>query len=512
MMERSDGRYWIGCVDDDRLFLESAGRLIERAVRDRAREMPCEIELASGADEFMELLDEMNAERAELALLVTDQVMPGCSGLDLIERVRPENPFTSCILLTGYAGLESARYAINRHLLDQYVCKPVEDVQQFSDIVAGEVERFHLRRTEALQADEIRQKADQLREANERLERMKDVAEQVAYFSRELRTLDIDEVLNLIRDNVPPLFGAKSAFLFVPDRQNKLALWRERRFNCRAPVPPTLDINKVMRQALMSRRSAVAIRRESCLGAVQDIQVLEEASSDGLACVVIVFELSEELPPSDEHSTQLPAMLCLCGIEDTQNVSREILEYKALIVNDILRANIANALAHAETRRLANEDSLTGAKTRRAFEKLLNAEWERYERYQSKFCVALMDVDGLKHINDTFGHAAGDELIQKMAETINQYSRRSDTVGRYGGDEFCLLMPEIDKDGAEKVIARLQNELREVRYRLIGDGQPTVSVGVACSSENESPHTMLMAADAELYRQKKARRRASGRV
>ncbi len=57
MMERSDGRYWIGSVDDDRLFLESAGRLIERAVRDRAREMPCEIELASGADEFMELLD-----------------------------------------------------------------------------------------------------------------------------------------------------------------------------------------------------------------------------------------------------------------------------------------------------------------------------------------------------------------------------------------------------------------------------------------------------------------------
>ncbi len=510
MMEQSDSRYWIGCVDDDRLFLESAGRLIERAVRDRTSEMPFEIELASGADEFMELLDEMNAERAELALLVTDQVMPGCSGLELIEKVRPENPFTSCILLTGYAGLESARYAINGHLLDQYVCKPVEDVQQFSDIVAGEVERFHLRRTEALQADEIRQKADQLREANERLERMKDVAEQVAYFSRELRTLDIDEVLNLIRDNVPPLFGARSAFLFVPDRQNKLALWRERRFNCRAPVPPTLDINKVMRQALTSRKSAVAIRRESCLGAVQDIQVLEEASSDGLACVVIVFELSKEIP--DENSSQLPALLCLCGIEDTQNNSREVLEYKALIVNDILRANIANALAHAETRRLANEDSLTGAKTRRAFEKLLDAEWERYERYQSEFCVALMDVDGLKHINDTFGHAAGDELIQKMAATINRYSRRSDTVGRYGGDEFCLLMPEIDKDGAEKVIARLQNELKEVRYRLIADGQPTISVGVASSREKESPHAMLMAADAALYQQKKAGRRASKRV
>ncbi|MFO7897799.1 MAG: diguanylate cyclase [Planctomycetota bacterium] len=506
-MESANSRYWVGCVDDDRLFLESAGRLIERAVADRSLDVPCEVELASGADDFLALSGEMTEEGALLALLVTDQVMPGCSGLELIERVRGENPHTSCVLLTGYAGLESARYAINRHLLDQYVCKPIEDVEQFSDIVAGEVERFHLRRTESMQADEIEQQAEQLRQANQRLERMKDVAEQVAYFSRELRTLDIDEVLNLIRDKVPPLFGAKSAFLFVPDRENKLALWRERRLNCRAPVPPSLDVNKVMRQALMTRKSAVTVHRDWCLGSVEDVVAVDGAAPDDLACVVIVFELTREPSPFDGDAGHMPAVLCLCGIEDREGLSREVLEYKALIVNDILRANIANALAHAETRRMANEDSLTGAKTRRAFEQLLHAEWERYERYESDFCVALMDVDGLKRVNDRFGHAAGDEVIRRVAEIADRYSRRCDTVGRYGGDEFCLLLPETDEAGARRVVDRLVTELAAVEYELLEGEQATVSAGVANSSESASPHAMLMAADAALYRTKEARRR-----
>ena len=285
MEPTSDTTYWIGCVDDDQSFLESAGRLVSRALREHPTPISCEVELAIGPEQFFEASDEMDAEGAELALLVTDQIMPNCSGLELIERVKKDRPTTSCVLLTGYAGLESARYAINNHLLNRYVCKPIENENDFSEVIVSELERFHLRRTEGIQAAQIRRQVEALRLANEHLEQMKDIAERVAYFSRDLRTIDLDEVLDLVSSKAPALFGAKSCFLFVPDQSNELTLWRERRVNCIAHVPPGIDINKVLREAMATHKPAVASERNWCLGAVSDI-------ADGEGCVVMPLWLN----------------------------------------------------------------------------------------------------------------------------------------------------------------------------------------------------------------------------
>ena len=180
--QASEHRYWIGCVDDDQPFLDSVGRLVHRTLEGERCEVHCEVELASGATQFAQVDQEMRTEGYDLALLITDQMMPSCTGLELIERVKNGHPDTSCVLLTGYAGLESARYAINHRLLDRYVCKPIEDLDQFSELVLGEVERHHLRRVEADQACEIVRRTRELHDANIRLEGMKRTAERVAYF------------------------------------------------------------------------------------------------------------------------------------------------------------------------------------------------------------------------------------------------------------------------------------------------------------------------------------------
>lgn len=498
MSEQAEARYWIGCVDDDRNFLESARRLIGRTLEENPTPAPCEVEMTPDANEFVELVSEMDKEGAELALLITDQIMPECSGLELIERVKPGHPATACVLLTGYAGLESARYAINKHLLDRYVCKPIEDMKQFSDLVLSELERFHLRRMERIQAAEIERQSAALRVANERLGRMKSVAECVAYFSRELRTLDLDEVLNLVCDKAPALFGAKSSFLFVPDWNNKMTLWRERRVKCLAPVPPTLDVNKVLRQAIITRKPALALRREWCSGSL-------EGSCESLGCVVMPIQLSRRDPAFTDGSSALPALLCLCGIEGEENLLEEVLEYKMLLINDILGANIANAMAFCETERLAKQDSLTGARTRRVFDDLLRAEWERYQRYKAPFCVAILDVDHLKQINDTFGHAAGDEVLRRVAEVVSRISRRCDVLARYGGDEFCVLLPETDIEGARTLMERIAKEIRNTRVSLI-NGPASVSVGIACVSGKRSPEELLAGADRALYESKRAGR------
>jgi len=507
MEPASDTKYWIGCVDDDQAFLESTGKLISRALARDTAAVSCDVELALGVAQFDEAAEEMTAEGAELALLIADQIMPNCSGLELIERVKKDHPATSFVLLTGYAGLESARYAINNQLLDRYVCKPIEDEKDFAQVVMSELERFHLRRTEAVQAAQIQRQAEALRLANERLERMKKIAENVAYFSRELRTLDLDEVLDLVCSKAPQLFGAKSCLLFVPDANNKLTLWRERRVGCIAHVPPDVDINKVIREAMTTRKPAVATERDWCLGAANDA-----ANRDG--CVVMPLWLSREgaaLPESPvqvDDGSDMPALLCLCGIENPENLARHILEYKVLLISDILGANLANALAHSETDRLAHEDSLTGAKTRRVFDSAIAAEWERFERYESPFCVALIDVDHLKHTNDTYGHAAGDEVLRKIADIAERKSRRCDTIARYGGDEFGLILPETGIGGAMVVLARIQEAIDETVFSFTpasgaadspAMARSTVSVGVACSIGRSFVAEVIAAADRALY-------------
>ncbi len=499
MLDPRDAKYWIGCVDDDRPFLDSAGELISRAVEQHPIEVPCEVEVASGAAQFGEIAKEMTGEGFELALLISDQMMPECTGLELIESVKQDHPATSCVLLTGYAGLESARYAINNRLLDRYVCKPIEDMKQFSEMIGFELERFHLRRVEAIQEAEIKRQAEELRLANARLSRMKTVAESVAYFSRELRTLDLDEVLDLVCDKVPPLFGAKGCFLFVPDRNNRLALWRQRRVNCLAPIPPSVDINKVMRRALATRQPAVSLHRDWCSGSLDE-------GWDGYGCVVMPLKLSAHDPAfaADENAPP-PALLCLCGIDDSEYLSNEDLEYKVLLVNDILGANIANALAYIETERLASEDSLTGAKTRRVFDDLLRREWERYQRYQSPFCIVLMDVDHMKRINDTQGHAAGDEVLRKIAEIAGGRSRESDTVARFGGDEFCLLLPETPLEGARTVMQRVKDVIDDTRFSLMNTAA-SVSIGISSVAGKRAPEEVLESADRALYEAKRAGR------
>jgi len=499
MFDPRDVKYWIGCVDDDRPFLDSAGRLIARAVEEHPFDIPCEVEVASGAAEFGEIAKEMTGEGSELALLITDQMMPECTGLELIESIKQDHPATSCVLLTGYAGLESARYAINNRLLDRYVCKPIEDMKRFSEMVASELERFHLRRVEAIQEMEIKRQAEELRLANARLSRMKTVAECVAYFSRELRTLDLDEVLDLACDKVPALFGAKACFLFVPDRNNRLALWRQRHVNCLAPVPPSADINKVMRRALSTRQPAVSLHRDWCSGSAD-----EECDAHG--CVVMPLKLSAQDPAfARDEDAPLPALLCMCGIDDPDHLSNEDLEYKVLLVNDILGANIANALAHIETERLASEDSLTGAKTRRVFDDLLRREWERYRRYRSPFCIALLDVDHMKRINDTHGHAAGDEVLRRIAEIAHGRSRECDTLARFGGDEFCLLLPETSLAGARSVMERVKDVIDGTRFALTNT-TASVSIGISCAIGKGTPEDVLGSADRALYEAKRAGR------
>jgi diguanylate cyclase (GGDEF)-like protein len=110
-------------------------------------------------------------------------------------------------------------------------------------------------------------------------------------------------------------------------------------------------------------------------------------------------------------------------------------------------------------RRLARVDSLTGVANRRGFEEAAFRETRRCQRYGKPFSIAYLDVDDFKRINDDYGHRVGDELLACLASTLRRHTRASDTVGRIGGDEFVVLLPETAPPQARRVVEKLREEL-----------------------------------------------------
>jgi diguanylate cyclase (GGDEF)-like protein len=165
---------------------------------------------------------------------------------------------------------------------------------------------------------------------------------------------------------------------------------------------------------------------------------------------------------------------------------------------------LENARLHDVVQRQAITDELTGLVNRRRFLAALEAEVVRARRLGGPLTVVLADLDDFKPINDRHGHHAGDAVLVGFADVIRDHVRDVDVAGRLGGEEFALLLPETDLDGARSGAERLRRSLEE-RDLALSDGhveRVTASFGVAQLEAGQSGDELLRAADAALYRAK----------
>lgn len=157
---------------------------------------------------------------------------------------------------------------------------------------------------------------------------------------------------------------------------------------------------------------------------------------------------------------------------------------------------------------LARVDALTGLQNRRSLDEALRQEFLRSQRYQAPVALAMVDVDFFKKVNDTYGHAIGDRALQTVAEALRVTSRVQDVVARFGGEEFAIVMPHTDLQGA--AFAAERHRAAVARAPAVEDGPEhlTVSVGVAHYPRADVPDVgaWLARADAALYRAKQAGR------
>jgi len=147
----------------------------------------------------------------------------------------------------------------------------------------------------------------------------------------------------------------------------------------------------------------------------------------------------------------------------------------------------------------ARIDALTGLANRRAVEEILAAEISRAQRFAHQLAVVLLDLDRFKEINDSFGHAAGDVMLRAVSRLLTSLARQGDTVARWGGEEFVVVLPETDPQGAQRFAERLR---RTIEAHSVGEMQTTTSCGVASMVPEDTVEDLLGAADQALYRAK----------
>jgi len=154
---------------------------------------------------------------------------------------------------------------------------------------------------------------------------------------------------------------------------------------------------------------------------------------------------------------------------------------------------------------LAHQDSLSDLPNRRGFMRALERVIDRVKRYGEHAALLFVDLDGLKMINDNFGHCAGDEALIQVSRLLVSGVRKSDLVARIGGDEFAILVGHVDSADAHDTATRLVDMIAGCDFMHDGQTLPlSVAIGVGMIDAEDSPEKAIARADAEMYRRKVA--------
>lgn len=159
---------------------------------------------------------------------------------------------------------------------------------------------------------------------------------------------------------------------------------------------------------------------------------------------------------------------------------------------------------NAELERLSRTDPLTGAFNRMKIDEVLSYELEQAKRYQHNFSVIIVDIDHFKQINDTYGHQVGDLVLKGFSDIISQCIRKSDTLGRWGGEEFVIICPQSDQQQTHTLAEKLRTRILD--YKLEGLDQITASFGVTSYQKGDLEKDLINRADGAMYQAKNAGR------
>lgn len=193
---------------------------------------------------------------------------------------------------------------------------------------------------------------------------------------------------------------------------------------------------------------------------------------------------------------------------ENQKLIQELKDLTLNLEKAVEKRTLELKLANERLSELAMTDPLTGLLNKRAFSKKLLEEVDRTSRYHHALTVAMIDVDHFKHFNDTEGHVLGDEALKKIAQILSGNLRKSDSVGRFGGEEFIIMMPETKIQSGLEICERLRSSIEQERFQGREKASYlTISIGLSVFPEaGETAESLINSADSALYEAKQSGR------
>ena len=345
---------------------------------------------------------------------------------------------------------------------------------------------------------ETETQAARLKEQRGRLDQALRRIRQVATLSREINSLDLDKIIAVCVQRLPALIEASRASFYLYDAASDRLVLQGHSHGY--PIAERIDLQESSRSPM-----AVAVRRGELL-LIREFGQFEQTAD-------LVFDREFR----DQYSTHSCIIAPLKGggrvrgvlnLADKQGGGRFDEEIDLPVVEQIaelIGASIYNVELYQEMERRAKTDPLTGLANRRSLEEALSRECDRGRRYGSRLTVLLIDVDQLKRINDQIGHHAGDLVLGHVATVLAETVRSVDSPGRWGGDEFLVVLPDTSASQAKRLARRLLDRFQKYptmmgKTRL----ETTLSIGLAEAQPKELPESLIYRVDQAMYAAKRA--------
>ena len=362
------------------------------------------------------------------------------------------------------------------------------------DDLAGQNSRLSARLADAEQA------AGTLEEERGRLNRAMDRIHALARLSHRVNSLDLDRIVHAAVHELPAIVDARRASLYFYDALDDRLVLQDHSHETPiaervelAANPNTPMAHAVRRGELLLVGQFNAFQKES--GLVVERPYEDRYESE--ACIVVPLK----------GSGRVCGVLNLAEKKDGATFDPEIDLPIIEQIAELIGASIYNVELFREMEHRAKSDPLTGLANRRALEETLAREVDRAQRYGSSLAVLMIDVDGLKDVNDRHGHPAGDAVLQNLAAILLEAVRSVDVPGRWAGDEFLVILPDTGSRQAEQLARRLRGRCHEQPARVEQtDIAATLSVGVTAYTENDTADSLVRRVDQALYQAKEAGR------
>ncbi len=437
-------------VEDDSFFREVFSDLL--------RQEGYEVEAATSGLEALERLKEK-----EFHVVVTDLVLEDTSGLDILSRVKQLDPAIEVILVTGHANVETAIFALKNGARD-YLVKPINSEE--------------LKHTVALCIEQRR-----LLDENQELKglvHLFQVSQTIA------NCLDLERMYSLVVDSLAKEVGVTRGMGYFLDESGNLGLKDVKGFD--------EALGTKLGEALQTR----ADWYDAQLGSF--IQIKDFFPPDA-APSVSGKHLSDALLLFIRAKTTLQGVVVLFNDADVPfpaAINRKNLTF----LLDQSSLAFDNATRYTVARNLLNIDELTGLFNYRYLEIAMEREIKRAERYGSTLSVIFLDLDQFKDVNDTYGHLIGSKVLKEVGMLLKRSVREVDTVIRYGGDEYTVILIETSVATAAAIAERIRTSIEGHSF-LADEGlniRVTASLGYACYPEDAKTKVdLLELADKAMY-------------